>query len=123
GAKQNVTFLAASDPKLKYALREKYMLENMQWIMNREAGKGIMLFAHLAHLSKDFYVLNSAGKNVMKKPMFGDYLGRQFKQDYKVIANVYCELIYPDGTDSVKSASFPVMLRNQYAAEQFYMQV
>lgn len=123
-AKQNIQLLEQlTGSSFDYSVREKAMFDNFQWIQSREKAKPILLFAHLAHLAKDIYVLNAEEQNTMPHPQFGEYLHEHFGKDYKVIGNFYCYLDYYDGVDSVKPNSFPALLNERYSEAHFYVNV
>ncbi len=121
-AKQNIQFLTEfNNPSPKYSIREKSMFENLQWIMEMEKGEKIVLFAHLAHLAKDIYILNTEGENVIPNNQFGEYINEHYESDYKVIGNFYSYLDYHDAIDSVKVNSFPEIINKRYTMENFYL--
>ncbi len=123
-ARHNVLFLANTVvPIIEASVREQAMLDNLSWIIGREQNKGILLFAHLAHLSKDVSVLNSDSVNVMVYNQFGEYLGEVLGDKYKVIGNFYYQLVYDDGVEEVKDRSFPVWLGDSYPFRNFYVPV
>jgi hypothetical protein len=123
-AKQNIQFLANMfNPSQEYTVREKSMLDNLQWILEIEKNEKILLFAHLAHLTKDIHVLNAEGKNVMPNNQFGEYINESYGSDYKVIGNFYSYLDYYEGIDSVKTNSFPEMLNKKYPYPNFYLRL
>ena len=123
-AKQNIDLLAQiSGTPFPYSVREKSMFDNLQWIQTQENKKPIVLFAHLAHLTKDIYVLNENGENTMPNNQFGEYLNEYYGDNYKVIGNFYCHLDYYDGVDSVKNNSFPQLLNDRFSATNFYLGV
>jgi len=123
-AKQNIQFLTNMlNPSQEYSVREKSMLENLQWILEIEKDEKILLFAHLAHLSKDIYVLNAEGKNVMPNNQFGEYINEHYGSEYTVIGNFYSYLDYYEGIDSVKINSFPEMMNKKYPYANFYLRL
>lgn len=118
--KQNVTFLKG------YVLeqgdqssRERFMLDNLKWIREKEGNKKILLFAHLAHLSKDISRPDEEGRETLPESMFGELLSKEFGDDYQVIGNVFSYLDYYDAVDSVAVNSFPIKLQERYEAPNF----
>ena len=123
-ASQNIEFIEGlHNPNLDYSVREKSMFENLQWIMDREKGKQFFLFAHLAHLAKEFYVLNEDAINMMPNNQFGEYLGEHFGDDYTVIGNFYQTLNFYDELVSAQPEAFASMLDTTYDAKNFYLKL
>lgn len=81
-------------PDNSYSQREQAMIDNLDWIMNRHPEGKVLLFAHLAHLAKDFAQVNADGEDIKALKMFGEYLGEKFGEQYKVVGNFYGELQY-----------------------------
>jgi erythromycin esterase-like protein len=108
-ASQNVRLLhSIGNPDYNYSPREKGHLENVEWILNREEGRSIALFSHIAHLAKEIHMNTEGG---MAVPMAGEYLKEAFKDDYVVIGNFYRKLDWFDDD--------PIILEDSLMANQF----
>lgn len=121
-AKQNIVFLEGYNASPRdQSTREKFMLDNLEWIMNREENEKIFLFAHLAHLAKDISIIDSTGQETRTDNFFGEYLQNRFGNDYKLVANTYCYVDYYTEVDSVKTNSFPYQLNERYKHPNFLL--
>lgn len=98
--KQIDDFLLAmrQEDDYSYNVRERAMLNNLDWIMNREADKNVLLFAHLAHLAKDISLIDENNIDTRSRNLFGEYLGHKFGKEYLVIGNFFEKLDYPRDT-------------------------
>ena len=91
----NLHFLhSIGNPKYEYAPRERGMAFNVNWIMSREEGESILLFADLGHLAGEIHMHN---EGAMVTPMAGEYMKEAWGHDYKVIGNFYGKLDWFDG--------------------------
>ncbi|XOV69199.1 MAG: erythromycin esterase family protein [Fluviicola sp.] len=110
------------EPDYSYNNREQAMFDNLEWIMNREKGKNVLLFAHLAHLTKDFSLLDENSKDTRPKKLFGEYIGEKFGDEYLVVGNFFSELYYPKDTVSVSQEGLePKFVRDNI--QNYYMKL
>jgi hypothetical protein len=71
------------------AMREVAMLENVSWIMDREAARGrVFLFAHIGHLQKHVHQSNEVKQADGIVP-FGEYARSRFGADYLVVGTYF----------------------------------
>lgn len=118
-ANQNVDFLhSLGNPDYDYSPREKGQLENIQWILNREQGENILLFAHLAHLAKEIHM---PGESQMTYNMAGEYLKEVYGKDYKVIGNFYRKLDWFDDDPIVLEEGTMAFEFQKLGCKNFYM--
>ena len=123
-AKQNVLFLEGfHQPEKDVSSREKFMLDNLKWIQQREGGKKILLFAHLAHLSKDISRIDENGNETIPAMMFGEHLVKEFGDGYKVIGNLFSNLEYYDEVETVRVNSLPAQLEETFDSQNFFLKV
>lgn len=123
-AQQNLTFLIGfHEPKRDQSSRERFMLNNLKWIREREEDKRILLFAHIAHLAKDISRIDEGGNNKQSEKMFGEHLVTEYGEKYKVIANLFSELDYYEEIDRVKENSLPAILYKKYKKPFFCLNV
>lgn len=121
-AKQNVIFIEGYNASPRdQSTREKFMLDNLLWIMNREKNEKIFLFAHLAHLAKDIAVIDAVEQKTYPKNMFGEHLREEFGDEYKLVGHAYYYSDYYTEVDSVKSSAFPGHLNDRYDDEIFFL--
>ncbi|MFT6502136.1 MAG: erythromycin esterase-like protein [Crocinitomicaceae bacterium] len=121
-AKQNLVFLEGYNASPRdQSVREKYMLENLKWIMNREKNEKIFLFAHLTHLAKDIAVIDPIEHKTYPKKRFGEYIQEEFGNEYKLVAHAYCYSDFYTEVDSVSSQAFPNHLNERYEQETFFL--
>jgi erythromycin esterase-like protein len=121
-AKQNLVFLEGYNASPRdQSVREKYMLENLKWIMSREKNEKIFLFAHLTHLAKDIAVIDSVKKKTYPKNLFGEHLQEEFGAAYKLVAHAYYYSDYYTEVDSVKTNAFPGQLNEGFEQETFFL--
>jgi erythromycin esterase len=68
--------------------RDRAMLDNIEWILKREANSKVLLFASTAHLLKApvSVVLDSA--QTYQRECVGNYLNHRYKDNYFLIANL-----------------------------------
>ncbi len=93
-ARQNVIFFRSiGKPNFGYDSRDFGQFENIQWIMENEPDKKILLFAHSTHLMKE---IHSDTSTVIPYPRCGEYLAEEYGKDYKVIGNFFYKLDYLD---------------------------
>lgn len=93
-ARQNVIFFRSiGKPEFGYDSRDFGQFENIQWIMENEPDKKILLFAHSTHLMKEIHSDNST---VIPYPRCGEYLAEEYDKDYRVIGNFFYKLDYLD---------------------------
>jgi erythromycin esterase-like protein len=118
--KQNLAFLEdCLSATYDQSSREKYMLDNLKWIMKKEGNKKTLLFAHLSHLAKDISRLDEQGNETIPRRMFGELIAKEFKNQYKVIGNFFNYLDYYDSIDSVNVNSFSNKLHQRYKSANF----
>lgn len=123
-ARQNVVFLEGFLSAIKdQSSREKFMLENLKWIKEREGDKRILLFAHLAHLAKDISRIDENGMETMPDNMFGELLEKKFGAKYKVIGNFFKSLDYYTEIDSVQVNSFTDVLDKKASTPNFCLKM
>jgi erythromycin esterase-like protein len=120
-AEQNVKFLQGlGNADSNFSPREKGQLENVRWIVEREKGRNVALFAHLAHLAKE---LHSKTTNSLPELMAGEYLAAEYGEDYCVIGNFYRKLDWFDDDPIILKDS---LLSNELEKEgmsNFYMKL
>lgn len=93
-ARANVDFLRAiGNPAYEYNVRDFGQFANVEWIVRKEGGKRLLLFAHSAHLMKE---IHSDNEDVLSYPMCGEYLGEKYGEDYVVIGNFFRKLDWFD---------------------------
>ena len=120
GAKQNIDFLyAITHSEIEHAPREKGMSENVKWIKEKEKDKSLLLFAHLAHLSKEIHM--KEGK--MAYPMCGEYLSAEYGDNYKVIGNFYSKLDWFDDDPILLEKGTIARKIENLGANNFYMEL
>jgi erythromycin esterase len=88
--------------------RDRAMFDNLEWIMKREPGSRIFLFASTNHLVKEpVKVLTDSSS--YNKEVLGNYLALRYGGDYKLIGNIisnadvkgaYVENLFIDKTHS-----------------------
>ncbi|PHR47290.1 MAG: hypothetical protein COA32_07665 [Fluviicola sp.] len=94
-ARQNVIFLRSiGKPDIGYDIRDLGQFKNIQWIMENEPDKRILLFAHSTHLMKE---IHSENPKVIPYTRCGEYLANEYGKDYKVIGNFFRKLEWFDG--------------------------
>ena len=94
-ARQNVIFFRSiGNPDIGYDTRDFGQFENIQWIIENEPEKKILLFAHSTHLMKE---IHSDTSTVIPYPRCGEYLAKEYGKDYKVIGNFFRKLDWFDG--------------------------
>lgn len=120
GACQNMDFLRSiGNSDYDYSPREYGKLENLQWILQKEEGRNIALFANIVHLSKDILMKNGR----MSVPMGGEYLTDEFGDDYVVIGNFYRKLDWFDDNPIVLKDSLIANELEKKGIKNFYMAV
>lgn len=123
-AQQNVLFLEGfHQPEKDVGSREKFMLDNLKWIRQQVGGKRVILFSHLAHLSKDIARIDENGNETIPAMMFGEHLVKEFGDGYKVIGNLFSGLDYYDGVESVQENSLPTQLEETFDSQNFFLKV
>jgi erythromycin esterase-like protein len=119
GARQNVDYLRLlGNADFNFILREREMANNINWIMEREKNENLLLFAHLAHLTKEIHMLEP---NKMVSPMCGEYLNERFGDDYKVIGNFYRKLDWFDDDPIILKEGTMAFEFHKYELQNFYM--
>ena len=94
-ARQNAIFLKSiGKADFGYDSRDLGQFQNIQWIIENEPDKQVLLFAHSTHLMKE---VHSETAGVLPYPRCGEYLGKEYGEDYKVIGNFYRKLDWLDG--------------------------
>lgn len=94
-ARQNVIFFRSiGNPDIGYDTRDFGQFENIQWIIENEPDKKVLLFAHSTHLMKE---IHSDTSTVIPYPRCGEYLAKEYGKDYKVIGNFFRKLDWFDG--------------------------
>lgn len=84
-ARQNVIFFRSiGNPDFGYDSRDLGQFENIQWIIENEPDKNVLLFAHSTHLMKE---IHSDTPSFIPYPRCGEYLGDAYGEKYKVIGN------------------------------------
>jgi hypothetical protein len=121
-ARQNVVFLEGYHrSERNQSTREKFMLENLEWILKRENNRQILLFGHLVHMAKDIENLNAEGIDMVPENYFGEHIAEKYGADYAVIGDFYSYLDYGEEMDSVSVNSLPSLLNQRYSKPRFYM--
>ncbi|MGV3612554.1 MAG: erythromycin esterase family protein [Fluviicola sp.] len=119
---QNIYFLQEIiQPNSDQHLREKFMFNNLQWIMRMENDRPIVLFGHLAHMTKELNAYNEDGKNMLPHPMLGEYIGKKYGNKYQVIGNFFSYAKFDEGTDSLDISTFSRKIEQHYKAANFYL--
>ncbi len=94
-ARENVIFLRnLGKSKIDYDSRDFGQFKNIQWIIEQEENKNILLFAHSTHLMKEVHGDTST---FLPYPRCGEYLSEEYGEDYKVIGNFFRKLEWFDG--------------------------
>lgn len=94
-ARQNVIFLRSiGKPDVDYDTRDFGQFENIQWIIENEPNKNLLLFAHSTHLMKE---VHTDPISLLPYPRCGEYLGKEYGNDYQVIGNIFRKLDWLDG--------------------------
>ena len=110
------------DPDYSYNEREQAMVDNLDWILQREQNGNVLLFAHLAHLSKDLSIIDATGKDQRPLHLFGEYLNEKFRDNYVVIANFFETLHYPEETATVSATDLESKFKRA-DCENYYMRL
>lgn len=93
-ARQNVNFLRnLKNRSLDYDCRDHGQFKNIQWIIDQEKGKKVLLFAHSTHLMKE---IHGGTSDFLPYPRCGEYLAEAYGEDYKVIGNFFRKLDYKE---------------------------
>lgn len=94
-ARQNVIFFRSiGKPDFGYDSRDLGQFKNIQWIVENEPNRNVLLFAHSTHLMKE---IHSDTTSVIPYPRCGEYLGEAYGDEYKVIGNFFRKLDWLDG--------------------------
>ena len=93
-ARENVIFLRNfGKSEINYDSRDYGQFKNIQWIIENEPNKNLLLFAHSTHLMKE---LHGDTSTFLPYPRCGEYLGKEYGDDYKVIGNFFRKLDWFD---------------------------
>lgn len=93
-ARENVIFLRnIGKSTINYDSRDYGQFKNIEWIVETELNKNILLFAHSTHLMKE---VHSDSPSVIPFPRCGEYLAEAYGNQYKVIGNFYRKLDWFD---------------------------
>ena len=120
GARQNMDFLRSiGNSDYDYSPRESGQLENLEWILEKEEGRNIALFAHIAHIAKEIHMKNG-GMSVL---MGGEHIAEKYEDDYVVIGNFYRKLDWFDDEPIVLEDSLIANELEKKGIKNFYMAV
>lgn len=120
GAKQNMDFLRSiGNSEYEYSPREFGQLENLQWILEKEEGRNIALFAHIAHLTKEIHMKNGG----LSVPMGGENIAEEYGDDYVVIGNFYRKLDWFDDDPIILEDSLIANELEKKGIKNFFMAV
>ncbi len=121
-AKQNVQFLhdMKGEGNYDYNIREKGQLDNLKWILEREKGKRIGIFAHLGHIAKEIHMHE---ENAMYYPMGGECIKKEFGGDYVVIGNFYRKLDWFDDDPIILGENTISGEFKKFGIKNFYMKL
>jgi len=121
GARQNVAFLhSIGNSTYDYSPREKGQLENVQWILDREEGRSVALFAHIAHLAKEIHMQEPGA---MAVPMAGEHIAEKYNDEYVVIGNFYRKLDWFEEGSLELNDSLIANKLSEYEMQNFYMKL
>jgi len=81
--------LEASDYLRKIVrYRDRVMVDNIEWILGREPGSRVLLFAGAGHLLKSPVNIALDSGQTYQRECAGNYLSQRYKNDYVVIGNL-----------------------------------